>query len=391
MSLTFFKGHWQGTIAEDSRNAIKSTPVAHFLETSTSFLESREPVSGIKKFQLPNDLHILMNANLRSREMIVRADFLIKNDQRLLVDKLVEYYNNKLSQEGKKNINFTCKIKYPDWNILSIEIVTEPSHVNEAIDLLSDVIKNPNFPEDDDLRNFKRESLVGGNGVITIFGSGEIDLIYAKLKSGFQDLPAGQPLVSRLISKPPVGSTQFQKPTLILPDNSNKLQFYFPMPFSLDDVTRQLIRKAVRSEAYGNVRDKNGLAYRVEISQPDLLITIHTDSDRNREKVVQILRNVFRSLALGSITDDEIEAIKQQIINEMTVKINAKTRNLKTWVAQCAQDELLGYESYQQRIHQIQAARPQQIREALKKFFVLYLDTKLAPEAKGEDTIPQIP
>ena len=228
----------------------------------------------------------------------------------------------------------------------------------------------------DDLLAFFRRHAVAKNAVISIFG----DLDPREIKTLVEQLFGGMPSGQEALTAPPM-------PALIPASRTvhayrNKAQAILMVAyrgadlFSPDRQALELIDEAcsdLGSRFFVRIREKMGLAYFVGSSQllglvPGPFAFYLGTAPQKIEAVQAELLDEINDLAENGLTAAELERAKQKAIGQQDIR----NQSQDALAYSCALDELYGagYDYYLKERAQLEAVTLDQVREVARKYFL---------------------
>lgn len=227
----------------------------------------------------------------------------------------------------------------------------------------------------DELEAFRDEYLVGGNGVIAIFGAVKADEVRAAVEKAFGPMPAGQPaIINPPQPKPLSASAEFTelrpKQQAVLMTGYHTVSLEHPDRAALD-----LIDEAcsdLGSRLFLRIREEMGLAYFVGSSQLVGLakgaFTFYLGTDP--AKLVEVkaaLHEEIAKLATDGLTAEELTRAKAKIIGQQDIR----NQSNDALAFSCALDELygLGFDHQDRWREEVEAVTIEDIRRVARNYF----------------------
>ncbi|HEX4086595.1 MAG TPA: pitrilysin family protein [Chthoniobacteraceae bacterium] len=228
----------------------------------------------------------------------------------------------------------------------------------------------------DQLVAFHRQFLVGKNGVIAVFGDVKAEEIRAGAERLFASMPAGEEALTQPPLPAPLDGSQTVR------DQRNKAQAILMVAyrgadlFSPDRTALELIDEAcsdLGSRFFVRIREKMGLAYFVGTSQLLGLVpgpfTFYLGTDPEKLEAVQAeLLDEIGILAKEGLTETELNRAREKAIGQQAIR-NQSTDAL---AYSCALDELygVGCDYYKSERALIEAVTLDRAREVAHKYFL---------------------
>jgi zinc protease len=315
-------------------------------------------------------------------------------------------------------------------NSMSVSIRVMKPDVNAGLDLLSDVLLNPIFPEkeialecqfqlaslkaeDEDVtataRNLMRAALYPGhpyslrlngspetvskltrdqivdfyrqhavamNGVIAIFGDVKAADVKSQVERLFASMPSGQEGLTAPPQPPPLHNSS------TVEEHRDKAQAILMVAyrgadmFNPDRPVLELIDEAcsdLGSRFFIRIREKMGLAYFVGTSQMlglvpgPFLFYLGTAPSKLAAVQAELLDEIDQ-LAKDGLTEAELARAREKAIGQQDIR----NQNQDTLAYSCALDELygVGYNFYTTERAQLEAVTLDQVRQACRKYFL---------------------
>lgn len=400
-----------------------------------------EPAAGeIQKFTLPNGLRLLVREDSRlplvSINAVFRGGLLAETREtngitRLYSRALLKGTKNRTAEEIADAIEGVGGSIGSDSgnNSFSIGIDVMSPDLALGVEVLSDILLNPTFPErevelekrtqiagikaDEEqvtsvARNLVRENLFGSHpyglrnlgaqqsvSSITPDQLREFHATYASARNGvvsvFGDVKAEEvkSLFEKFLSAMPEGKLAFENvdrapvPKAVPPATAHldKKQAVLMIGFqgaSVDDPDRlalELLCEAssdLGSRFFNRIREQMGLAYFVGAAQfnglaPGAFLFYLGTDPKKLDKVTAEMRSEIEDLANSGLTPDELERARAKLIGAEVIRNQSNS----ALAGVAAVDELmgLGYDAHKRRKEQIEKISLDDIRRAAAKYF----------------------
>ena len=424
----------------DARGVIEMIPAG--TSSDPSIRQPQPTIKEVRSFHLPNDLPVWIKVNKSVPLVAVEAAFQVGSSgeslqeseiSSLLVSTLLKGTTTQSAQQIAdkiKNWGGTLKTRFSN-GILTITIETISSFVNPAIDLMADIIKNANFPEQEveaekaaqisdlnaqtylpsramdltrsqlfkshpygrptrgtsemvagldsvDLRTLKAQTLVAKNGALTVSGHIDPHQVRSKVMESFKDLPSGQqPKIGSFPEPSPLSSTISIRQT-----SSNQkavviFGYQIPVLLNSDSPAMELLIEALNTHLLPKVKANQlgRMDHEVEIKSPlgsgMWVVYILTSPDKV-EMASAILREEIQNLATNGLTDTQLNGIKPLLINHEFSQNDLPIDN---------QLRGLGHDYSTRRASKIEAVTPEDIRRVAAKYLGTpgYVETVISP------------
>jgi len=399
------------------------------------------PAGPIRKFVLPNGLRLLVreDSSLPLVSMLTAfkagilaedagnngvtklcARVLLKGTETRTAEQIVDQIESLGGGIGSDSGN----------NSMSVSIRVMKPDVNAGLELLSDVLLHPVFPEQeialerqfllaslkaededvtatarnlmraalypghpyslrlngnpetvskltrDEIVDFYRQYAVAKNGVIAVFGDVDAAEVKAQVERLFASMPSGQEGLTAPPEPPPLDGSRTVEAT------RNKAQAILMVAyrgadmFSPDRPILELIDEAcsdLGSRFFIRIREKMGLAYFVGSSQMlglvpgPFLFYLGTAPPKLAAVQIELLDEIDQ-LAKNGLTEDELARAKEKAIGQQDIRNQSED----ALAYSCALDELygVGYNYYTTERAQLEAVTLDQARQACQKYFL---------------------
>ena len=244
-----------------------------------------------------------------------------------------------------------------------------------------------------ELAEFHRRYFTGSNGVIAVFGDVKAAEVKALVEKLFGNLPKGEPVLEKPEAPAPFTATKEVEETKNKQQAIVMVGFRGADLFSPDRYVLSLIDTAssdLGSRFFIRIRENLGLAYFVGSSQAPGLTTgpfvfyLGTDPAKV-EKVKAEFLDEIRKLAVEGLTPEELARAKEKLLGQQEIRNQSNA----TFAYACALDELygLGYDDYKQLRARIEAITLDDVKAVAQKYFheKPYVLSIVRPEAKKAD------
>lgn len=409
--------------------------------TNNSTVDTSSKARPIQKFTLSNGLRLIVREDSRlpllSATAVFKAGLLVETSQTAGLSKLfasvltkgTETKNAEQIADSIESVGGSISSESGN-NSFAVSVDATKSDLALVIDLLSDVVKNPSFPEPiivrekesllaaqkaekeqvtavarDLLRStlfpnhpygiptsgtpesiaaanraqlvaYHKQYCVGTNGVIAVFGDVKAEEVYALIEKQLATLPKGEvalanpPVPTALNAESSVEKLE-QKSQAILMIGYPTVDIYSPDKPALD-----LIDEAssdLGSRFFVTIRENLGLAYFVGTSQllglSPGMFTFYLGTDPKKvEKVRTAMLEEIGKLANDGLTEAELNRAKKKLLGQEQIQ-NQSNESL---AYSCALNELydLGYDYYLGTENRINAVTLEEVKRVAQKYFL---------------------
>lgn len=257
-------------------------------------------------------------------------------------------------------------------------------------------VESVNALTQNQLAEFHTRYLTGSNGVISVFGNVKAAEVKALVEKTLGALPKGEPALEKPLQPAPFTATKEVE------EIKNKAQAIVMVGFrgvdlfSPDRHALALIDVAssdLGSRFFIRIREKLGLAYFVGSSQaPGLapgpfVFYLGTDPAKVEAVKTEFLDEI-RKLATEGLTAEELTRAKEKMLGQQEIRNQSNDR----FAYACALDELygLGFDDYKQLRAQIEAITLDDVKAVAQKYFneKPYVLSVVHPEVKKADAAP---
>jgi zinc protease len=425
-------------LRDEAINVTSLNPVGSLPPEAT--VQDDKTSGEIQRFTLPNGLRLLVREDSRlplvSMSAVFRGGLLAEvrdtnGITRLFSRALLKGTTNRTAEQIADAIEGVGGGIGADSgnNSFSVSVEVMKPDLNLGVELLSDVLLNPNFPEREVelekrtqiagikaeeeqvtsvARNMVRENLFGAhpyglrnlgspdsvgaitaeqlrkfhknhvcarNGVISVFGDVKASEVVALFEKYFAEMPSGS-LAFEEVDKP-------KRPSGIAPVSAHmdKQQAVLMIGFqgaSVNDPNRialELIGEAssdLGSRFFNRIREQMGLAYFVGAAQfsglaPGAFLFYLGTDPQKIEPVTREMRAEIADLASSGLTEEELVRAKAKLLGGEAIRNQSNS----AFAASCAVDELmgLGFDAYKKRKAEIDKITLDDIRKVAAQYF----------------------
>lgn len=226
----------------------------------------------------------------------------------------------------------------------------------------------------EDIKNFVHDYYVGENMIISIAGNFQKEKVLEWLERAFADIqPKGREI---LLTTPVYTQSSFVKEKEM---EQLHLNMVFPsVSFRHEDryavtLLNNILGGDVNSRLFQEIREKRGITYNIcsygsSFSDTGLL-HIYAAMNQNQENIVrELIFEVLEDLRKNGITEEELEAAKQQSVVEMTLnRDNSGSRMNANAKALLFDDRLYSFQNVITKLKQTS-------RETVMDAIIKYLD-----------------
>jgi len=424
-------------LREDRLNVTSLNPIGSLEKKEKEEVKAEK--SEVQKFVLPNGLRLLVREDPRLPLVSVIANFrgglLAETPEnngitRLLARTMIKGTKTRSAAQIAQQIESAGGRIGADSgnNSFSASVEVMKPDLGLGLDILSDVLKNPTFPEGEialekqaqlaaikeedekpvrvagnlmrrklfgahpyalrnsgsvegttkitqkDLQAFHDEYVTGGNGVIAVFGDVKADDVRKQVEKYFGALPAGKLMLTDA-PKPPA-----LEQSVSVTENRNKQQAVIMIGYPGADITSpdrtalELIDEAsndLSSRFFDRIREQLGLAYYVGaqgffgISPGFFLFYLGTDPGKV-DPVMAAFQDEIAKLAKDGLTAEELERAKKKLLGSEAIRDQSNA----AFAASVAGNELLGlgYDNYRKRQQEIEAVTLEDTKRVAQKY-----------------------
>lgn len=226
-----------------------------------------------------------------------------------------------------------------------------------------------------DLLDYQKRIICAKNGVLAVFGAVKAEEIKAQLEAAFAAMPAGSPLFETITKVSFPGADLEVRQAM--PKTQAVLMVGFPGVdvFSPDREALELIDEAcsdLGSRLFNRIREEMGLAYFVGSSNLMGLapgaFTFYLGTDPAKlGEVRTALDDEIARLAEGGLNEEELARAKAKILGAQDIR----TQSNDALAHSCALDELYGFghTHYLGEKERVEAVTLEQIREVTQRIF----------------------
>ena len=227
----------------------------------------------------------------------------------------------------------------------------------------------------DRLEAFRRQFVVGRNGVLAVFGNVKAGEVKALVEKAFGILPAGEPGLAQPAPVPAFAEAKSVE------EHKKKAQAIVMVGyrgtdlFSPDRYALELIDEAssdLGSRFFIRIREKLGLAYFVGSSQtvglvPGPFVFYLGTSPAKVEAVKAEFLDEIRQLAKDGLTAEELHRAKEKLLGQQEIH----NQSPDAFAHACALDELygLGYDDHKRLRSRVEALTLEDVKAVANKYF----------------------
>ncbi len=378
-------------LTEDKLTVASLNPVGSLVATTKKITAPRE--LAVKEFTLPNGLRLLVRENHRlplvSMAAVFKGGLLAETAANNGISTLLGSTITKgTTTRSAEEIAETIESVGGDIsgsagnNSFSVQVSVMRPDFQLGLDLLTDVLKNPTFPEAeiarekeaqlagikaendqptavarnvlrenlfvdhpyglrgngsaesvpnltaDQVRDFYRKVVTAKNGVLSVFGDVDADAVYESVKTALSDLPEGADVLTDLPT-PPTPTTD-ETVTEIREKNQAIVMIGYPgVDLTSDDrVIMELIDTAssdLGSRFFNRIREELGLAYFVGTTQligptPGMLVFYLGTDPTKVDKVRTEFKDEIAKLAKDGLTPEELKRAKSKLLGAEAIR-----------------------------------------------------------------------
>jgi zinc protease len=445
-------------LTPESINVTSLNPPGTVIAASEA--EEKPAAGEIQKFTLPNGLRLLVREDARLPLVAINAVFrggLLAETRetngitRLYSRALLKGTKNRTAEEIADAIEGVGGGIGSDSgnNSFSIGIDVMSPDLALGVEVLSDILLNPTFPErevelerrtqlagikadeeqvtsvarnlvrqnlfgshpyglrnlgapesvssiaPDQLREFHKTYATARNGVISVFGDVNAEDVKALFEKNLAALPEGKLAFENVERAPapksvPPASAYLDKKQAVL-----MIGFQGAAVDDPDRLALELLSEAssdLGSRFFNRIREQMGLAYFVGAAQfnglaPGAFLFYLGTDPKKLDKVTTEMRSEIEDLANSGLTSDELERARAKLLGAEVIR-NQSNSALAGVVAV---DELmgLGYDAHKLRREQIEKISLEDVRRAAAKFFHTESRVEASVLPPGENTQPK--